>query len=719
MNSRLMRRGRSLVLALVVSLCALAAGRSFAGTSPQGSAFSYQGRLDISGAPYSGTADFQFALWEVAAGAPQVGSTLAVNGITVNQGVFSVSLDFGALAFDGNARWVSIDVHTPSNGGIGPFTPLNPRQRIDTVPYAQYALNALISGPQPNQLALNNTANTYSGSSMSLDGGTFHVDAVNNRVGIGTTTPRGALDVVGKSTYQEVGLPSGGYDGFNLTNGTSIVGILARQNNDIWVANGVAGSVILGTWTGPNVVSDRLNVYPDGRVRIGLNSAPVPVSRLYVYEGPAGVTANAGTSLALERNGGNYLNILAPDANESGVLFGKPTGGSAAGGIIYNSAGTPDGLQFRTGGNVPRMVINSAGSVGLGGITVPAARLDVYNPQDPSVTNTVIFRIAAAGSNYSVVHNGPNGDWYIRSAVNGGQVIIQDVPGNVGIGTSSPGTKLHILNSNAAMNSLQSVNTAASGTDVASGVVGITSQANVAAGGVRGVNLHAVGTGVIGVGNNAPETGLASGSGGAFTGVTTGVYARSTAPQGGEGLYAQQFTDVVRVGFYSSGTFYKINGSGTVSTIVRDTADQPVTMFAPESPEVLFQDFGDGMLINGFAHIDLDPTFARNILVDPTHPMRVFIQLEDNEQCQGVVVKNKSATGFDVVELRGGSSNTPFTYQISGRRADETLPSGRLSRYADLRFPPAPAPEAVQSAKADPTVGQVQAALQEDRAAPR
>jgi hypothetical protein len=61
---------------------------------------------------------------------------------------------------------------------------------------------------------------------------------------------------------------------------------------------------------------------------------------------------------------------------------------------------------------------------------------------------------------------------------------------------------------------------------------------------------------------------------------------------------------------------------------------------------------------------------------------------------RGVVVKNKTATGFDVVELDGGTSSAPFQYHVVANRADEVLPSGRISRTADARFevaaPPRP-----------------------------
>jgi hypothetical protein len=218
--------------------------------------------------------------------------------------------------------------------------------------------------------------------------------------------------------------------------------------------------------------------------------------------------------------------------------------------------------------------------------------------------------------------------------------------------------------------------------------MGITAQANSLAAGVWAENSNATGTGLIAIANGTGSTVLPAGSGGALSGMTTGVFARSATPGIGQAIHADQFGDIVRVAYWSGTTFFKINGIGTVSTIVRDTAERPVTMFCAESPEVLLTDYGQGQLVAGFAHIDLDPIFAHNVAITADHPLRVFIQLEDDENCQGVVVKNKTTTGFDVVELRGGLSNATFQYQIICNRKDEIAPSGRLSRYADVRFPP-------------------------------
>ena len=68
---------------------------------------------------------------------------------------------------------------------------------------------------------------------------------------------------------------------------------------------------------------------------------------------------------------------------------------------------------------------------------------------------------------------------------------------------------------------------------------------------------------------------------------------------------------------------------------------EDVTMFAPESPEVLFTDCGVGSLKKGEAYIELDPILTKNIHVSESNPLRVFVQLEG--ECNGVYVTKKTS----------------------------------------------------------------------------
>lgn len=136
-------------------------------------------------------------------------------------------------------------------------------------------------------------------------------------------------------------------------------------------------------------------------------------------------------------------------------------------------------------------------------------------------------------------------------------------------------------------------------------------------------------------------------------------------------------------------TNYKILGTGVVSTIIKGEGENEHIMFAPEAPEILFQDFGTAKLTNGTAEIKIDPILAKNIVVNEKHPLKVFIQLEGD--CNGVYVTNKSQEGFEVKELQNGTSNISFSYQIVASRADRTDNEGNIqSNHADIRLPLAP-----------------------------
>ena len=291
------------------------------------------------------------------------------------------------------------------------------------------------------------------------------------------------------------------------------------------------------------------------------------------------------------------------------------------------------------------------------------------------------------------------------SATTGGNSLLFDNGSGVGIGTAAPAFPFQVIganggrnedvqNSNAAGDGIWGFNTAGAGAGAGAGVVGITSQNGALAAGVWGENPNTNGTGVIGIANGIGSTVLPNGSGGSFSGQITGVFARSATPGVGQAIYTDQFGEVVRVGHWNGATFFKIIGVGTVSTTVKDPTDpdgkRRITLHAPETPEIYFMDYGMGQLKNGRAHVELDPRILANVTIDADHPMRVFIQLEENEDTRGVVVKNKTATGFDVVEIGGGKSNQPFQWQLVANRADEVLANGRVSRNADIRFEEAP-----------------------------
>ncbi len=272
---------------------------------------------------------------------------------------------------------------------------------------------------------------------------------------------------------------------------------------------------------------------------------------------------------------------------------------------------------------------------------------------------------------------------------------------NVGIGITTPLNRLHVAD-NSTTFSGRVTNSNATGT----GFIGIGQNVGGSflpagsggsfSGGASGLVAdadNATGTGIRAIGNNVSAyPALVGGSGGAFAGTAIGVYgiANNAANSTAGGYFDNGNGSFAYVGFTTAGgVAQKINGPGVVSTIVKNTKNESVNLYCPEAPEVLFQDFGKGILVNGVAHITLDETFIKNVTINDKHPLRVIIQLEGD--CNGVYVTNKTTTSFDVKELQNGNSNVTFTYFITANRADAYNEDGTLfSKFADVRYGEAP-----------------------------
>src|ERR1035438_4699993 len=80
----------------------------------QGSAFTYNGSLNANGSPANGTYDLAFSLFASASGGTATAGPITNSATAVSNGLFTVTLNFGAGVFTGQNYWLDISVRPRS-----------------------------------------------------------------------------------------------------------------------------------------------------------------------------------------------------------------------------------------------------------------------------------------------------------------------------------------------------------------------------------------------------------------------------------------------------------------------------------------------------------------------------------------------------------------------------------------------------------------------------
>jgi hypothetical protein len=124
-----------------------------------------------------------------------------------------------------------------------------------------------------------------------------------------------------------------------------------------------------------------------------------------------------------------------------------------------------------------------------------------------------------------------------------------------------------------------------------------------------------------------------------------------------------------------------INGDLTVSgvknAVVETASFGKRKLYAVESPENWFEDFGRAKLVNGRAVITIEPVFAETVNTEGDY--HVFVT--PNGNCRGLYIANRGPGSFEVRELNKGKANITFDYRIvARRRAYEQV---RLAEFKD------------------------------------
>lgn len=421
-------------------------------------AFTYQGELsrDCGQLCADEDQDLRFTLWDDEIAGSQVGPDLEFIDVQFGPGGrFAVELDFGVAVFDGDARWLRIEVR-PTGGQF--YTILNPRQPITAAPYALHALNA---GQWENSGSAITNTNTgfvginrdytvglewfgvhapvnsgYGGMYVTtegstawpfygyragsqaawtyLDGGTgsFHVNVDGNRmtvtdngrVGIGTTSPEHRLHVVsnlaGRAVFGNHTSPSGtnygGYFSSSSSLGTGVAGVSPNIGVE-GQATGASGIGVFGSGPGRGV-----------------------------FGTCTGVDSIAGEFIASGNNSRGVYGA-ANTGNFSYGVYGEILDGSSAGIGVYGRAPTYG-------------VTGEATNGGVGVVGRATTGLGVYGESGvANGTGVMGANTAASGTTYGVQGIANSAAGYAGHFSGRGYFS-----GNLGLGTLSPANQLSV-----------------------------------------------------------------------------------------------------------------------------------------------------------------------------------------------------------------------------------------------------------------------------------
>jgi hypothetical protein len=263
-------------------------------STPISSTFTYQGQLKQGTTPINDQCDFQFGLWTAASVGTQVGITQTLSTINVVNGLFTVSLDFGANAFSGNARWLAIAVRCPTGSGV--YTPLNPRQPITPAPYAMYSIG---------NWGLNGNSGTSASNFLGTTDNTMLTLGVSNTAALRLISQPDAPIVIG------------GYAG-NAVNGPGDGATVAGGGSFLYGANVISGTNVSYSTIGGGVNNRILGTGYNDTIGGGYNNviSGTYVNRSTIGGGEANTISNNGATVG----GGNVNTVGGQEATVGGGL---------------------------------------------------------------------------------------------------------------------------------------------------------------------------------------------------------------------------------------------------------------------------------------------------------------------------------------------------------------------------------------------------------------
>jgi hypothetical protein len=416
---------------------------------PMGTAWTYQSRLMDANGVADGLYHFKFKLFDdpnVGEG-NQVGSSVNVEDVDVIDGYFTVALDFGSKVFNGDARWLEISVHPPESAKTNAFVTLSPRQEIAAVPYALQIPGIFVDDTGHIGIHTAKPAELlhvhYGGIRISRDDAQF-IDLVDNSAAGGFITShsgqRNKKPLYIQSLYDNQSLHE------SKRSPACETGILFRTGNALSPTDAMCitenGNIGIGTIS----PSSSLHIQ-DAHATIRLQDEYDPLSYT-VFE-------DAGPSMfTIQKNTDTGFSLLDLDAyprdgtSDSAIRFFRHTNTTGLKRVVFVRGDGTSTADAQIGVDGSNSFFN--GNVGIG-TTNPECRLHISGNSRSTPTLLMESTDAPEGAQILTLFAGASsGDFCVGRMTDSGKSLvrtdlqIQARTGNVGIGTSSPDTKLEV-----------------------------------------------------------------------------------------------------------------------------------------------------------------------------------------------------------------------------------------------------------------------------------